>query len=115
MIAALKELCERTTSGRKIALLGQMNELGIHAKRLHESIAPETLNVDIVYCVGALMRHLYEKIEPSIQKYYFDEVNDELLNHVLKLIKPRDIVLVKGSNSFFWQENFVQKLSNELL
>lgn len=114
MIAALRELRKRTTAGRKIALLGQMNELGIHAKRLHESIAPEIQGVDVVYCVGALMRHLFEKIESPTEKYFFDDANDELLNHVTQYLNACDIVLVKGSNSFFWQENFVRNLSQEL-
>lgn len=114
MIAALRGLRNRRTVGRKIALLGQMNELGAHSKDLHESIAPEVLDVDVVYCVGGLMRSLYNKVSSSTEKHYFEDVSEELLNHLVDKLNEHDIVLVKGSNSFFWQANFVQKLRQSL-
>ena len=114
MIAALRQLRARRTSGRKIALLGQMNELGTHAKELHKSIAPEIRDVDVLYCVGGLMRHAYENIDDSIEKHYFEHVNDVLLDHLVETLRKQDVVLIKGSNSFFWQANFVQNLRQEL-
>ncbi|MXZ45278.1 MAG: UDP-N-acetylmuramoyl-tripeptide--D-alanyl-D-alanine ligase [Gammaproteobacteria bacterium] len=114
MIAALRELRKRRASGRKIALLGQMNELGSHAKELHERIAPEVRDIDILYCVGDLMRHLYENVDSSLEKHFFEQVSSELLNHLAGVLNRQDVVLVKGSNSFFWQANFVQNLRQEL-
>ena len=114
MIAALRGLRNLKTSGRKIALLGQMNELGTHAAKLHKSIAPEISGVDVVYCVGPLMRYLYEKVESSAEKYFFETANDELLSHIVRHVNQHDAVLVKGSNSIFWQANFVQSLRQEL-
>lgn len=114
MIAALRELRKRNTRGRKIALLGQMNELGSHAKELHESIAPEIRDIDVLYCVGDLMRHLYENVHSSLEKHYFEQVSGELLDHLVGVLNKEDVVLVKGSNSFFWQANFVQNLRDEL-
>lgn len=114
MIAALRELRKRETTGRKIALLGQMNELGTHAKKLHESVAPEILDVDVLYCVGGLMNHLYKRVSSSTEKYYFDRVDTDLLNHLVERLNKHDVVLVKGSNSFFWQANFVQDLRRAL-
>lgn len=114
MIAALRELRKRRTSGRKIALLGQMNELGSHAKKLHECIAPEVRDIDVLYCVGDLMRHLYENVDSSLEKHYFDQVSGELLDHLVGTLNKHDVVLVKGSNSFFWQANFVRNLRQEL-
>ena len=114
MIAALQQLRKQTTSGRKIALLGQMNELGAHAKELHKSIAPEIQEVDVLYCVGDLMRYVYENIGDTTEKHYFEDVNDALLGHLVESLRKHDVVLVKGSNSFFWQANFVKNLLQKL-
>ena len=114
MIAALRELRKRNAKGRKIAVLGQMNELGIHAQKLHESIAPEIGDIDILYCVGSLMRNLYEIVEPSKEKYHYEHVSTDLLNHLMSTLSKNDVVLVKGSNSFFWQADFVQNLRKSL-
>ena len=114
MIAALRELRKRNAKGRKIAVLGQMNELGIHAQKLHESIAPEIGDIDILYCVGSLMRNLYEIVEPSKEKYHYEHVSTDLLNHLVSTLSKNDVVLVKGSNSFFWQADFVQNLRKSL-
>lgn len=114
VIGALRVLSEQATKGRKIAVLGQMNELGTHAKQLHESIASELQDVDVIYCVGSLMHHLFEKLESPVEKYFFEQANDELLNHLTAHLHQHDTVLVKGSNSVFWQANFVQQLHQAL-
>ncbi|MYD44931.1 MAG: UDP-N-acetylmuramoyl-tripeptide--D-alanyl-D-alanine ligase [Gammaproteobacteria bacterium] len=115
MIAALRELRKRTTKGRKFALLGQMNELGIHAQKLHESIAPEIGDIDVLYCVGGLMRHLYEKVDSSKEKYYYEDVSADLVDQLARTLNEHDAVLVKGSNSFFWQADFVENLRKALI
>lgn len=114
MIAALRELRKRPANGRRIAVLAQMNELGTHAQKLHESIAPEIGDIDVLYCVGSLMRHLYEVVDTPKEKYFYELVCAELLDHLVCTLNQNDIVLVKGSNSFFWQANFVQKLRKSL-
>ena len=114
MTAALRGFRTLSVSGRKIAVLGQMNELGIHTKELHENIAPEIKDLDAVYCVGAYMRYLYEKLDSSTEKHYFDCADDEMLKQLVQSLNKHDSVLVKGSNSVFWQVNFVQNLCQEL-
>ena len=114
MIAALRELRKRPATGRRIAVLAQMNELGIHAQKLHESIAPEIGDVEVLYCVGSLMRHLYEIVDSPKEKYFYEHVSADLLDHLVCTLNQNDVVLVKGSNSFFWQANFVQNLRKSL-
>ena len=114
MIAALRELRKRPANGRRIAVLAQMNELGTHAQKLHESIAPEIGDIDVLYCVGSLMRHLYEIVGSPKETYFYEQVSAELLDHLVGTLNQNDVVLVKGSNSFFWQANFVQKLRKSL-
>lgn len=114
MIAALRELRKRPANGRRIAVLAQMNELGTHAQKLHESIAPEIGDIEVLYCVGSLMRRLYEVVDTPKEKYFYELVCSELLDHLVCTLNQNDVVLIKGSNSFFWQANFVQKLRKSL-
>ena len=114
MIAALRELRKRPTNGRKIAVLGQMNELGVHAQELHESIAPEIGDIDVLYCIGDLMRHLFDRVDSQKEKYFHEHVCADLLDHLVCTLNKNDVVLVKGSNSFFWQAGFVQSLQKSL-
>ena len=114
MIAALRELCKRPANGRRIAVLAQMNELGTHAQKLHESIAPEISDIDILYCVGGLMRHLYDIVDSPKEKYFYEHVSTDLLDHLVCKLNKNDVVLVKGSNSFFWHADFVQNLRKSL-
>ena len=59
--AALQSLQARnTTGGRRIAVLGDMLELGDGAPGYHTDLVRHLNGIDGVYCVGPLMRHLFE-------------------------------------------------------
>ena len=63
MVAALDSLKARPMQkGRRIAILGDMLELGAEAPAYHQALAPHLSGIDGVYCVGPLMRHLYERL-----------------------------------------------------
>ena len=63
MVAALDSLKARPVpSGRRIAILGDMLELGVDAPAYHEKLAEHLPGLDGVYCVGPLMRHLYDLV-----------------------------------------------------
>ena len=67
MVAALGSLKARPVqAGRRIAILGDMLELGADAPAYHEKLADDLPGIDGVYCVGPLMRHLYDLL-PSGQ------------------------------------------------
>ena len=61
MVAALGSLKARPVkAGRRIAILGDMLELGDDAPAYHQKLAGDLPGIDGVYCVGPLMRHLYD-------------------------------------------------------
>ena len=63
MVAALDSLKARPVhKGRRIAILGDMLELGADAPAYHEKLAGHLPGIDGVYCVGPLMRHLYDLV-----------------------------------------------------
>jgi UDP-N-acetylmuramoyl-tripeptide--D-alanyl-D-alanine ligase len=91
MRAALAHLRERASGRRTVAILGDMAELGPEAPRYHEEIGREAQNVDVVIGVGELARGY----EPDVW------VPDAgaAIEQARALVRPGDVVLVKGSRS----------------
>ena len=67
MVAALDSLKARPVqAGRRIAILGDMLELGEDAPAYHTRPRRSIYaGIDGVYCVGPLMRHLYDLYRPA--------------------------------------------------
>jgi UDP-N-acetylmuramoyl-tripeptide--D-alanyl-D-alanine ligase len=84
--------------GRRIAVLGDMLELGRGGEELHRALAEAVIGhgIDLVFCCGALMRALWEALPPACQGGYA-ETSAALEPQVLAAIQPGDTVMVKGS------------------
>jgi UDP-N-acetylmuramoyl-tripeptide--D-alanyl-D-alanine ligase len=84
--------------GRRIAVLGDMLELGPGGADLHRRLADAVRDnaVDLVFCCGPLMRALWEALPTSCQGGYA-ETSAALEPHVLAAVQPGDTVMVKGS------------------
>ncbi|TVP71802.1 MAG: UDP-N-acetylmuramoyl-tripeptide--D-alanyl-D-alanine ligase [Rhodobacteraceae bacterium] len=87
---------------RRIAILGDMLELGPQEHALHAAIAdlPVMAEIDLVHCVGPRMAALHERLPARKRGKHVAQV-DELLEHSKNLVSPGDIILVKGSKSSF--------------
>lgn len=99
MEAAINVLSESETQGRKVAILGDMGELGANEMIFHSNLAQikAIKEIDVFYLVGPMMRCL--KNELPIQKYclWFKNV-DQLIKEIENLITINDTIMVKGSN-----------------
>jgi len=84
--------------GRRVAVLGDMLELGPTAAELHRALADaiETAGIDLVFCSGPLMRALWEAL-PSRARGGYAETAAGLEPTVLDAIRAGDAVMVKGS------------------
>lgn len=84
--------------GRRIAVLGDMLELGQFAPALHADIAPalEEHHVDLLYAAGPLMNHLWENT-PEAMRGAYAENSGELKDRLLKDIRAGDCIVIKGS------------------
>ena len=98
--AEVKHDIGRVSKGRRIAILGDMKELGPDAAELHARLADlEATNaLDIVHCVGPLMRALYEAL-PDHQRGDWVATSAELLPGLRGRLDSGDVVLAKGSLS----------------
>lgn len=86
--------------GRRVAILGDMLELGTEEVAMHRAVAddPSMAAIDLVHCAGPLMQHLHEAL-PADKCGQWMQTAAELAAHPDKLISAGDIVLVKGSKS----------------
>ncbi len=84
--------------GRRIAVLGDMLELGGQGPALHRALAEslEAAAIDLVFCSGPLMRALWEAL-PSSRRGGYAETAAGLEPAVLAAIRAGDAVMVKGS------------------
>lgn len=84
--------------GRRIAVLGDMLELGTSAGVMHRKLvdAIEAAGIDLVFCSGPLMRALWEAL-PSRARGGYAEMAAGLEPAVLGAIRAGDAVMVKGS------------------
>ncbi|KQO71109.1 UDP-N-acetylmuramoylalanyl-D-glutamyl-2,6-diaminopimelate--D-alanyl-D-alanine ligase [Methylobacterium sp. Leaf89] len=100
--AALATLAgiETGPRGRRIAVLGDMLELGPEGEAHHRDLAGpvETAKVDLVFTAGPLMRNLFEAL-PVSRRGACAATSADLLEPVLSALRPGDAVMVKGSNS----------------
>lgn len=91
------------TAKRRIAVLGDMLELGDYSKELHEKVGKEVAknNVDILIVSGENSRYIAEKaIKDGMNKenvYYFDN-GDKIYNFIKKIWRDGDCILFKASN-----------------
>ncbi len=102
MAAALAVLAaaEPEGAGRRIAILGDMKELGAEEASLHAALAdlPAMAAVGTVHCIGPLMAALHAVL-PEGQRGLRVETSAELAARIGGLVGPGDIVLAKGSLS----------------
>lgn len=85
-------------NGRRIAVLGDMLELGVESGALHADLAQELerAKIDVVYCVGTHMKMLWDQL-PAQTRGAYSDTSDELEKDLLSEVRPNDIVMVKGS------------------
>jgi UDP-N-acetylmuramoyl-tripeptide--D-alanyl-D-alanine ligase len=101
MRAALEVLGQAAIGprGRRIAVLGDMLELGASGPRLHRELASEAerAGIDLVYCAGPLMRALWDAL-PAVRRGGYAESAWRLEPEVVAALRPGDAVMVKGSH-----------------
>jgi UDP-N-acetylmuramoyl-tripeptide--D-alanyl-D-alanine ligase len=92
----------QSANGRKVAVLGDMFELGEEEEKLHYEVGEYTKNkVDYLVCVGNLAEQIYKgananKSENMTSLYLQDK--EDVYKHLKEIIKPQDTILLKASH-----------------
>lgn len=92
------ELTAPKEKGRRIAVLGDMLELGKDGPRLHAELANPLLKArtDLLFCCGPLMEALYSTVPENWQGGHASD-SRSLIDKLMPALKPGDVLLVKGS------------------
>jgi len=110
---ALKTLKEITGLGRKIAVLGDMLELGVYSDEAHKKAGEEARgSADILITVGLRARGIAlgaEEVGLDKAKIFSFDNSIDALDFVQKMIRDKDVILIKGSQSIR-MERIVEKL-----
>jgi len=88
----------RVGNGRRIAVLGDMLELGAGEMELHSALAqhPAMAQLDLVHCVGPRMQALWQALPRSKRGEWVEKAED-LAARARALVDAGDVVLVKSS------------------
>ncbi len=88
----------RSHSGRRVAILGDMLELGGDENALHVGFAnhPALEQIDLIHCCGPLMRGLWEAL-PDHKRGQWAEKAQDIAVIAHSLLDAGDVILVKGS------------------
>jgi UDP-N-acetylmuramoyl-tripeptide--D-alanyl-D-alanine ligase len=84
--------------GRRIAVLGDMRELGTSGPMLHRELMPDIVasGVDHVFLVGPIMQELHAILPERIRAGHWGE-STSVIQPLLGSLRSGDVVLVKGS------------------
>ena len=85
--------------GRRIAVLGDMLELGADAEKFHADLAEPLVQqkFDFVLTAGPLMRALHRALPMALQGTHAER-GDDLIAVLHEIVRPGDVVVVKGSH-----------------
>lgn len=105
-----------TALGRKVAILGDMFELGEKEKELHGEVGVYAVEkeIDVLICVGRLSACMHEEachVNRKSEIYYF-KTRDRMLASLKEILKPGDNILVKASHGMQF-EKVVEFLSSQ--
>lgn len=109
MNMALETLGEMKTSGNKIAVLGDMLELGEKSFEYHKKIGEKVAEcrIDYLFTLGELSSGITQGAKEKgfkSENIFSFKVKKSLLEGLLEILKPEDVVLFKGSRKMGLEE-----------
>ncbi len=104
--------------GRKIAVLGDMFELGDFAEELHRKVGANVAKhkIDILLCSGENSKYIAEEAQKNGMKasnIYYKDAKEELYDKLKNMLKDEDNILIKASNGMEFYK-IAEKISKEL-
>ncbi len=105
MRAALGVLGNYQCTGRKIAVLGDMLELGEHSKALHAMVGEMVKNagIDLLFCYGSASAAICENAGDTVEKYLTEDP-ETLTAQLREMLQEGDCVLFKASHGMHLEE-----------
>jgi UDP-N-acetylmuramoyl-tripeptide--D-alanyl-D-alanine ligase len=98
MRATLETFRRRPVTGRRIAVLGDMREIGPEGPRFHADLADSCTGLDAVVTVGPLMAHLAKALPKGLHAGHVDSAPELNLARFVGNLKAGDAIMFKASN-----------------
>lgn len=113
MTAAL-DVLKSSTDGRKVAILGDMLEMGEFSQKFHEQVGKYAAlsGIDTIICVGEDSKYMYNAAKDNKtlnQQILYFENQQNLQKEILNIIRQYDTILVKASRGMHL-ENTVEQI-----
>ena len=94
---------------RKIAVLGDMKELGDQSKALHMEVGEYaiTSGADVIIALGEESRAIItgaKNVTKDDKEFYHFDTTDEIVSHIKATQKEGDLYLIKGSHSMHMEK-----------
>lgn len=112
------EYLGRNNKKRKIAILGDILDLGEYAQDLHRKVGDEVVKnkIDILVCTGNQAKDILKRVEELGMKQenlYYEPNIEAIINKIKNIIHANDEILIKASNrmKFF---NIVEELTKDI-
>ena len=99
---------------RRLAILGDMRELGHDTARYHAELAGHCSGLEGVFCVGHAIKELFDALPARLRHGASERADAAFAAYCAERLRPGDRVLVKGSNAVFWTNDFVATLVREV-
>jgi len=98
LMAGFKVVATMEGYKRKVAILGDMLELGPDSPEIHSNLAgnPICRSVTQFHCIGPLMKNFYDRL-PQEKRGIWVEKADEISSRLKEIVSVGDLVFVKGS------------------
>ena len=93
-------LFKKKRNARKLVFLGDMLELGKKSKKFHKDLSKviNKSDIDKVYVYGNHIKETFDLLSKNKKGKKFQNL-DQAYNHLGKIIKNNDLLMVKGSNA----------------
>ena len=115
---AAVEVLSKTHGERKIAVLGDMFELGALAPALHAGIGTYLgkAGIDCLVAVGELAKHIYDAAaEAGVPELHYCATKQEALPVLAQVVKPHATILVKASRGMAFEDltEYLKQITQE--
>lgn len=93
--------------GRKVAVLGDMFELGEGEIQMHREVGEYAAdkNINLLICIGELSRNTYDAaVDKGIEKAMYYKTREDFLDKMQEILKKSDNILVKASHGMEFSE-----------
>lgn len=105
MESSLSVLGGMDCSGRKIAVLGDMLELGEMSAQLHAGVAEYIVkNADCAFLYGGEMAHCRDRLAAQGFEVHYSQDKSALADELVNYLRPGDTALFKGSRGMRMEE-----------